>query len=90
MSSVRAFTVELPVEVADAMEDKVRSGAYASVDEVVHEGVRALLDHEVAEERWLRNDVVESCREMAADPSRAIPLEDIMPRLRVRRAKAPT
>jgi len=48
------------------------SGAYASVSEVMRDGVRALLEREAAVERWLREEVVTAHREYLADPAKAL------------------
>ena len=45
--------------MAEAVESKIKSGAYASVSEVVRDGVRALLERDAAVERWLLR---KSCR----------------------------
>lgn len=86
MPGNQELSITLPTEMAEAVKEKVRSGAYASVSEVVREGVHALLDRDSAVDRWLRDEVAQGCEEMATDPSRAISAEDILPRLRSRLA----
>jgi antitoxin ParD1/3/4 len=54
MSTTQQFSITLPLDMADAVERKVKSGAYASVSKVV----RALLERDAAVERWLREEVV--------------------------------
>jgi antitoxin ParD1/3/4 len=44
MESARRFSVTLPPRVAEIVEAKIKSGAYASVSELLCEGVQALLD----------------------------------------------
>jgi antitoxin ParD1/3/4 len=75
----------LPLDMAEAVERKVKSGAYASVSEVLRDGVRALLDRDAAVERWLREEVVPSHREYLADPSKGVPAEAILKRIKSRR-----
>jgi antitoxin ParD1/3/4 len=41
MRTTQQFSITLPLEMAEAVEDKVKSGAYASVSEVLRDGVRA-------------------------------------------------
>ena len=86
MRTTRQFSITLPTDVAEAVERKVQSGGYASVSEVVREGLRTLLEHETAVERWLREEVVAGHREYLADPSKAVPAEEILDRIEARHA----
>jgi putative addiction module CopG family antidote len=86
MQTAHKFSITLPPDLAEAVENKVSSGTYASVSEVLRDGVRALLDRDAAVEQWLRDEVVAGHKEYLADPSRAVPAEDILPRIRARRA----
>jgi putative addiction module CopG family antidote len=87
MGSTNHFDITLPKELAEQIERKVASGAYASVSELVREGIELLLDRDTPLERWLREDVVRSYDAFEADPSRGIPIDEVMPRLRERRGK---
>jgi antitoxin ParD1/3/4 len=71
--------------MAEAVERKVKSGAYASVSEVVRDGVRALLERDAAVERWLREEVVPGRREYLADPTKGAPADGVLPRIKSRR-----
>ena len=71
--------------MADAVERKVKSGACASVSEVLRDGVRALLDRDAAVERWLREEVVPGHREYLADPSKGVPADAVLERIKSRR-----
>lgn len=82
MRSTQQFSITLPNEMAEQIEKKVQSGAYASVSEVVREGIRTLLDRDIALERWLREEVVKSYDEYKADPSSAVPIEKAKDRIR--------
>ena len=73
--------------MAEVVEDKIKSGAYASVSEVVREGVRALLEREAAVERWLREEVVIGHREYLAGPAKGVPAATILGRIKARRAR---
>ncbi|KAA5599178.1 ribbon-helix-helix domain-containing protein [Blastochloris sulfoviridis] len=85
MSPTRQLTVTLPEEVVRAVEARVAAGEYASASEVVLDGLMQLdpfademppiPDEEV--ERWLREEVVPTCQAYLADPSRAIPAEEV-------------
>lgn len=92
MRRTQQYSITLPTEMAEVVEGKVQSGRYASVSEVMREGVRALIERDAALEKWLREEVLESIREYEADPSSAIPASAMMERLRARaaeRGKAP-
>ena len=58
MRSTQQFSITLPHDMAEVVERKIQSGAYASVSEVVRDGVRALMERDAAVERWLREDVI--------------------------------
>jgi antitoxin ParD1/3/4 len=86
MRSTQQFSITLPHDLAQMVETKVKSGAYASVSEVMRDGVRALLERDAAVERWLREEVVPGHREYLADPTKAVPAEEILSRIKARRA----
>ena len=85
MRSTQQFSITLPLDMAEAVESKVRSGGYASVSEVVRDGVRALLERDAAVERWLREEVVAGHQEYRADPSKGVPAEEVLRRIKGRR-----
>ena len=89
MRSTQQFSITLPNEMAEQIEKKVESGAYASVSEVVREGIRTLLDRDIALEKWLREEVVKSLEEYEADPLSAIPAEEVLDRIREKVARGP-
>lgn len=80
--------------LADRAEARVRSGAYASVEEVVREGLRALEREEAILDRALppiddgdpewQAHVREKIREALEDPRPPIPAEEVRRRLRER------
>jgi antitoxin ParD1/3/4 len=86
MRTTQQFSITLPLEMAEAVEGKIKSGAYASVSEVMREGVRALLERDAAVEKWLREEVVAGHREYLGDPSKGVPAEEILDRIKARRA----
>ncbi len=85
MGATQKFRITLPRDLAEVVEEKIRSGGYASASEVVRDGVRALMERDAAVERWLREDVIAGHKEYVLDPSKGIPADEIMPRLRARR-----
>jgi antitoxin ParD1/3/4 len=91
MRTTQQFSITLPLDMAEVVEGKIKSGAYASVSEVVRDGVRALLERDTAVERWLREEVVAGHKEYLADPSKGVAPEAILGRVKARRAgrKAP-
>ena len=84
LPSTEERTFRLPAEQADFIDSQVASGAYASASEVVQAGLRALQEHDAVVERWLREEVVPVAAAMDADPSRAIPAEEVFAELRAR------
>lgn len=77
MRTTRQLSITLPTSMADALKERVESGAYASESEVIRDGLRALFAREDAIESWLRTEVAASYDELRADPSRAIRSEDL-------------
>jgi antitoxin ParD1/3/4 len=80
-------TFSLPTEQASYIDALVASGAYATASEVVRAGLRALQERDAAVERWLREEVVPTFDALQADPSRAIPADQVMATLRAHHAK---
>jgi antitoxin ParD1/3/4 len=86
MTAAQQFNITLPLDIAEAVEEKIKSGAYSSASEVMRDGVRALLERDAAVERWLREDVIAGHDEYMADPSKGVPAEHILNRIKARRA----
>ena len=84
MRASQRYSVTLPAEMAEAIEKKVKSGEYASVDEVIHDGVQTLLEQDEGLEAWLGDEVTKSHDEYLADPSRTVPIEQVMERIQAR------
>jgi Arc/MetJ-type ribon-helix-helix transcriptional regulator len=64
---------------------KVRNGEYASETDVVNEGVMAFKEECEERERWEREVVVPAYNRLMADPSSAIPIEEVERHLEERR-----
>jgi len=79
--SSRAFVISLPRDMSRMVERKVASGQYASVDEVVRDGLRALRHREEAVAQWLRDDVVPAYDAHFAAPSQGLEMEEVFDRL---------
>ncbi len=89
MRTTQQFSITLPNEIAEVVEAKLKSGAYASVSEIMRDGVRALLDREAAVEKWLRKEVIAGHKEYLADPSKGVAAEVILERIKTRRRRPP-
>ncbi|NVO13388.1 MAG: type II toxin-antitoxin system ParD family antitoxin [Rhodoplanes sp.] len=74
----RSLTVTLPADLAEMVESKVASGAYASESEVVGDALRALDRETAAHDAALRRQVETSL----ADPRPPVPAEGVFGRLR--------
>jgi putative addiction module CopG family antidote len=77
MRTTKQLSITLPNDMAEALKERVASGAYASESEVVRDGLRALFAREDAIETWLRTEVVAAYDELRADPSRAISSDEM-------------
>ncbi|HEY8065499.1 MAG TPA: type II toxin-antitoxin system ParD family antitoxin [Methylosinus sp.] len=86
MSTKQQFSVTLPLDMAEAVEAKLRLGEYASESELLSDGVRALLDRDASLETWLREVVVAGHAEFLADPSKGAPARELLSRIKARRA----
>lgn len=84
MRTTQQFSITLPHDMAEAVEDKIKSGNYASVSEVLRDGVRALLERDAAVERWLREEVVAGHLAHLADPSGAVSGDEVMARIKAK------
>ena len=78
MRTTKQLSITLPTGMADAVKERVASGAYASESEVLRDGLRALFARDEAVEAWLRSDVVAAYDELLrADPSQEISADDM-------------
>jgi antitoxin ParD1/3/4 len=84
MSRIEKRTISLPEEQVAFIDEKVASGDYATVSEVVRAGLRALKERDDAVERWLREEVAPAYDAMASDPSRGLPVESVFAEIRAR------
>ena len=69
MRTTRQLSITLPNDMADALRERVRSGAYVSESEVIRDGLRALFARDQAVESWLREEVTAAYDALAADPT---------------------
>ena len=87
MSSPLKRTFSLPSEQVGFSDSLVASGACPSGSEVVRAGLEALQDRDATIEQWLRDEVAPAYDAMQADPSSAIPMEDVFAALRAHHAE---
>ena len=78
----RPLTITLG-ELHQGVKERVKSGAYASVSEVMRAAVRALDREEAAVNDWLRRRVDEAL----AAPRPNVPVRDVFKRLRKHHAE---
>ena len=57
MRTTRQLSITLPVDMAEAVRERVRSGEYASESEVIRDGLRALFTRDQMVETWLHGQV---------------------------------
>jgi len=81
MRTTRQFSITLPNEMASIVKSMVESGAYATESEVFRDGLRALMARERATERWLLEQVGPTHDALKADPSRALPADQVRARI---------
>ena len=93
MESTRRLDIELPEDLADAVEARVSAGEYASVSDVVADGLRALAERDddpawdAEVERWLREEVVPTAQRVREGKERLYSPEEVLRELESRRAK---
>jgi antitoxin ParD1/3/4 len=82
MPSSEETTVTLPAFEVERIDALVKSGAYSSAGEVVHEALAALEERNVTMDKWLREEVVPVYDAYQADPSRGLTAEEVFNALR--------
>ncbi len=81
MRTTQQFSITLPNEMADAVKEKVASGAYATESEVIRDGLRVLLARDRVVDQWLLEQVVPAYDALLADSSRVISVDSVRARL---------
>jgi antitoxin ParD1/3/4 len=76
MSALKEMQITLPADLAALVRDKMETGRYASESDVIAESLAALEDREAEIENWLVNEVRPAFDRWAADPTRAIPIDE--------------
>ena len=88
MRTTQQMNITLPIQMADAIKTKVRSGEYTSESEVIRDGLRALMARDRAVESWLHGQVGPAFDALKADPSRAVGIDQVRKRLAAEHANA--
>lgn len=81
MRTTQKMSITLPIEMADVVKTKVRTGEYATESEVIRDGLRARLARDRAVESWLQGQVGPAYDALKADPSRAVSANQVRARL---------
>ncbi len=81
MRTTRQLSITLPNEMADALRERVDSGAYASESEVIRDGLRTLFARDQALEAWLHSEVVNAYDALVADPAAVVSVGEVRARL---------
>ena len=87
MRTTQQMSITLPIDMADAVKTKVRTGEYASESEVIRDGLRVLMARDRAVESWLHNQVGPAYDALKSDPSRAVTADQVRGRLAAEHAK---
>ena len=82
MTTEEKRVISLPSEQASYIDSQIARGTYQSASEVVIAALHALQERDADIEDWLRDQVVPVYDAMKADPSRAIPAEQVLENLR--------
>ena len=88
MRTTQQFSITLPNEMADLVKTKVAAGEYASVSEVIRDGLRVLIARDRAMESWLLQEVGPAYDALKADPTRAITIDKVRAALAAAHNKA--
>ena len=87
MRTTQQMSITLPIDMADVVKGKVRTGEYASESEVIRDGLRTLMARDRAIESWLHNQVGPVYDALKAEPSRAVSADQVRARLTAEHAK---
>ena len=96
MADTLTFTVRLSPETRAFIRERVDRGEFASEDDYVSESIEAMKDDcealerwsqgppDQGEEEWIRDVLIQTYDEINANPSLAIPIEEVERQLEVR------
>jgi putative addiction module CopG family antidote len=82
MPQSNVLEVNLPEEYLEFVRGKVASGEYRSASDFVHHSIQTMIEDEQELRRFERDEVVAAYEESLADPSSAIPIDQVRRNLR--------
>ncbi len=88
MSTIHKCTFSLPKEQLAFIDEKVKSGQFASGSEVVRAGLRALQERNDAVERWLNTEVAETYDAAKEARGKILSVGDAFDQIRAKHAAA--
>jgi len=77
MPRAQVLEVTLSDESLEFVRRKVAAGEYRSANDVLDRSVASLMEEEKEQERFEREEVMAAYEESLADPSSAIPIEQV-------------
>jgi antitoxin ParD1/3/4 len=81
MDEGETISVTLPADLVRAMRERVDAGAYASVDEIVSEAARGLLEEDEPDGPEITSYMRQAIRDSLAEPGPDIPMEEVFENL---------
>jgi antitoxin ParD1/3/4 len=87
MRTTQQMSITLPIDMADVVKAKVKTGEYASESEVIRDGLRALLARDRAVENWLEHQVGFAYDALKSNPTRGVTASQVRASLAAAHAK---
>jgi antitoxin ParD1/3/4 len=84
MRDTQSFSINLPVDMAQMVKEKVASGAYADESEVIQDGLRALQARDAVLASWLHEAVVPVFDRVVLGDEKLLELAEVFPGLAAR------
>jgi putative addiction module CopG family antidote len=81
------FNITLPEDLARLVRDKIESGEYANVNDVIVDGLRGLQEQDLPLEAWLREEVVPALDAYRTNPGEVYTADEVWARLAARRVE---
>lgn len=81
MRSTQALTINLPPQLAEMVETKVRSGEYASESDVIVESLQTLLKRDAAIDMWIADEVLPTVQALDVGSGQTVSLDETKKRL---------
>ena len=78
------MNISIPPETEKLIQDKINSGLYHSVDEVIHEAFRLLNEHDQSYQNHLNQLREEILEGIQSGPSTPLNMEDVIDRAQKR------